>query len=327
VLTDAGGNLVKFGDDDGEAVLCNALPESDRWLALQRLVPGLETPAQSQTGLTTMGDGGYSVARHDDPQGETHLVFDHAPIGQGTIAAHGHADALAIWLSVAGRPLVVEAGTYLYHGAGDWRAYFRSTRAHNSLTVAGLDSSRMSGPFNWRRSERAQSRLERRSCSTGQGTPGQGAPGQGTPDGRWSMSAIHDGYLSRLGVRHCREVARLGPGRYRLTDSLIGKGRHEVSFSLLLCDDLTIVRLPPTQSDLRGWSVERDRSLLGHVLVRSHGFRLRDARGNSHPREGWYSPAFGVLKPAPQLFIEGYLAEGEKLVVDLDLTGQLPVPS
>jgi hypothetical protein len=54
---------------------------------------------------------------------------------------------------------------------------------------------------------------------------------------------------------------------------------------------------------------------------------MRDARGNSHPREGWYSPAFGVLKPAPQLFIEGYLAEGEKLVVDLDLTGQLPVPS
>jgi hypothetical protein len=314
LLTDGGGNLVKFGDDDGEAVLCNALPEGARWLALQQLVPGFEPAAQPYNGLTIIGDGGYSVARHDDPLGETHLVFDHAALGYGNIAAHGHADALAIWVSVAGRPVVVEAGTYLYHGAGDWRAYFRSTRAHNTLTVAGLDSSQMSGPFNWRRSERAHCRVELRD------TPSTSAR-QGTSDGPWSVTASHDGYLRRLGVRHRRQVARLAPGRYRVTDSLSGEGAHQVSFSLLLAHDVYAESLDPSKDHGHGWSLVRDGSILGRVLVLSDGFHATMSRGSSNPKAGWCSPTFGVLEPASQLFAEGRLVESEELVVDLDLTG------
>ena len=31
------------------------------------------------------------------------LTFDHGPVGYLSIAAHGHADTLAVWLSI-GRP-------------------------------------------------------------------------------------------------------------------------------------------------------------------------------------------------------------------------------
>ena len=46
-------------------------------------------------------DGGYSVFRsRRDP---IVLTFDHGPTGYLSIAAHGHADTLSIWLSVGSR--------------------------------------------------------------------------------------------------------------------------------------------------------------------------------------------------------------------------------
>ena len=38
------------------------------------------------------------------------LTFDHGPVGYLSIAAHGHADTLAVWLSVGSQPIFVDAG-------------------------------------------------------------------------------------------------------------------------------------------------------------------------------------------------------------------------
>jgi hypothetical protein len=96
-----------------------------------------------------------------------------------------------------------------------------------------------------------------------------------------------------------------------------------VSFSLLLAHDVNAETLDPSKDRCYGWSLVRDGSMLGRVLVSSDGFRTRIGRGSCNPKEGWCSPTFGVLEPASQLFVEGLLVEGEQLVVDLDLTGEL----
>ena len=48
---------------------------------------------------------------------------------------HAHADALSLELSVAGRPVLIDPGTYIYTAAPDEREYFRASAAHNTMTV------------------------------------------------------------------------------------------------------------------------------------------------------------------------------------------------
>lgn len=67
-----------------------------------------------------------------------HLVFDCGPLGEGN---HGHFDALSFELAAHGQALVVDPGRYTYSEAGDvnWRVHFRSTAAHNTVCVDGLN--------------------------------------------------------------------------------------------------------------------------------------------------------------------------------------------
>jgi len=209
------------------------------------------------------------------------------------LAAHAHADTLSVWVSVAGRPLIVEAGTYLYHGAGPWREYFRSTAAHNTLTVEGRDSSPMSGPFNWRPGARATGKLI-----------------EFAEDGdRWWVTASHDGYQRELRTLHQRRVERLAPGRYSVADRLTGPGRHRARWSVLLAPDIEVEQNPT------GWSCRRDGQVVAEVTVRGATL-ISCERGTDSPRHGWYSPAFGRLEPACQLLADAVLGAGAELVVE-----------
>jgi hypothetical protein len=77
-------------------------------------------------------------------------VFDHGPLGYLSIAAHGHAVARALWLDVANRPVLVDAGTWLYHGGGADRDALRMTAAHNTVLIEGQSQSLPAGAFNCR---------------------------------------------------------------------------------------------------------------------------------------------------------------------------------
>ena len=60
--------------------------------------------------------GGYYILGSDfETPREVRLIVDAAPLGYLAIAAHGHADALAFTLSVCGRPMLIDPGTYSYH--------------------------------------------------------------------------------------------------------------------------------------------------------------------------------------------------------------------
>src|SRR5262249_48891009 len=82
------------------------------------------TLSMQREGLRSFPIGGYSVIRGigDAPPV---LIFDHGPLGYLSIAAHGHADTLAVWLSIGNQPIFVDAGTYLYHSSRELRDAFR----------------------------------------------------------------------------------------------------------------------------------------------------------------------------------------------------------
>ncbi len=92
-------------------------------------------------------EGGYTFLRSKDRR--VLIGIDHADLGYGSIAAHGHADALSFQLFIDGQPIFVDSGTYNYHVTPDDRNYFRSTVAHNTVMIENHEQSEMLGPFIW----------------------------------------------------------------------------------------------------------------------------------------------------------------------------------
>jgi hypothetical protein len=91
--------------------------------------------------------GGLVVLRRD----RRRITMDIGPLGYLSIAAHGHADALAITLSDDGDELIVDPGTASYYGNPSWRPVHRGTRVHATVCVDGADQSVLRGPFVWAR--------------------------------------------------------------------------------------------------------------------------------------------------------------------------------
>lgn len=318
-FTDAAGHQPRIGDDDESRVVANGMaPEATINSVLAAIAGTLGRPELSPpvpvrhlrhallpaprpdvlwpAGLRHFPEGGYTVQRHRGPEAPDHLlVFDHGPVGFLSIAAHGHADTLAIWLHVAGRPVLIDAGTYLYHAGHAWRDHVRSTAAHNTLTLAGENSSEIVGPFNWGR--KAEARVLAFDSA----------------DRHWSVVAEHDGYWESHRVRHRRAITRETASRYRIVDRVIGRigvNRVEVGFlvspefrvdaisgGFVVCDEGKAVLRLTHDGPLAGW-VET---------------------GRLNPRRGWHSPRFGVRKPAPRIVFAGEIATDREAVFILEL--------
>ncbi len=78
-------------------------------------------------------------------------TIDVGPLGYLAIAAHGHADALAVTLSVDGAELVGDPGTGSYYPHPEWRDAHRGTLLHATVCLDGRDQSVAAGSFLWSR--------------------------------------------------------------------------------------------------------------------------------------------------------------------------------
>jgi hypothetical protein len=155
-------------------------------------------------------DGGYAVVEGEAGRASLRALFDAGPLGFGTLAAHGHADALSLLVRL-GDDLLIDPGTGSYHGDPDWREELRGTRAHNTVEIDGQDQSERRGLFLWGR--KAEARLV-------------AAGGRA----RWfTLAGRHDGYAP-LGITETRRIVLGYAGETGLTlivvDEALGKGEH-----------------------------------------------------------------------------------------------------
>lgn len=75
--------------------------------------------------------------------GPIRVVMRCGPVGQCGIGGHAHNDQLSFELTVGGRALVVDPGTYLYTPLQRERNAFRAVAAHSTLAIAGREQNRM----------------------------------------------------------------------------------------------------------------------------------------------------------------------------------------
>ena len=106
-------------------------------------------PIYKPVGSVTYKEGGNTILRSKD--GRVIVGIDHAALGFGSIAAHGHADALSFQMYMDGQPVFVDPGTYIYHCDLNSRNAFRRTENHNTVCIGGKDQSEMLGAFLWGR--------------------------------------------------------------------------------------------------------------------------------------------------------------------------------
>jgi len=150
---------------------------------------GLNAFRDPAPGVTHLDASGYVRVEQN---GLTALL-DLAQVGPDYIPGHAHADTLSFEMSVGQRRVLVNGGTSTY-ALGPQREFERSTRAHNTVEVAGQNSSETWAAFRVARRARV-SKIEI----------------DDAPD-RIRIAASHDGYR-RLAGRpvHHREWCFAGP--------------------------------------------------------------------------------------------------------------------
>jgi hypothetical protein len=212
--------------------------------------------------------------------------LDGGPHGFLSIAAHAHADALSAEVRCDGVEVLVDPGTFCYHGDPDWRRYFRSTLAHNTVEVDGTNQSVEGGPFLW--TTRTDATLTGPERSTHLLT----------------ASASHHGY-ARLdpGLVHERTVELdTSAGVLTFRDRLTATDSHTLRLlwhvgpevDVEVVDDEARLSWRTGLSGVGGAVLQLPREL-GWT---AHG-------GEVDPVLGWYSPRFGQRVPCTTLVGSG----------------------
>lgn len=234
-------------------------------------------------GLKIFRGGGLVLLQ--DRAGTFKVLFDCAPLGYLATAAHGHADALSLWVATRGGYLLTDSGTYCYHSHPEWRRYMRGTAAHNTVRVDGVDQSVMAGRFIWRKHAVAVCT----SCSM-----------EGE---KMIVRGEHDGY-TRLDdpVIHKRSLVLAGDGRtLDIVDTLECARKHfvELMFHLHPAAHAGAGAAGRMQIEFAGASYQ--------LQIDSSVLSIRVARGEPEPLLGWYSVTFGSVEPTSTIVASGWI--------------------
>lgn len=239
------------------------------------------TPSSAPGALqsTSFADAGYYLLQwgsHDSAD-RVSVVFDCGELGFGSLAAHGHADALSVMVRAGGVDLLVDPGTYDYFSFPDWRQYFRSTRAHNTIAIDGLDQSDLLGSFLWGR--RAAAR-----CLAWQPREGGGR-----------VAGEHDGYTRLADAVICRRTLDLDRDSRTLTitDEIVSRDAHEIAVLFHLADHCD------ARAEGAGSHEVHLRFATGRAILRlDPSLTVTLTKGAEAPGGGWMSRGYHRKAPA-----------------------------
>ena len=218
---------------------------------------------------------------------------DGGPHGFLSIAAHAHADALSVEVRCGGVDVLADPGTYCYHGEPDWRSYFQSTIAHNTVEIGGQWQSARGGAFLWVRHATAQELTV-------------------TDDGPVaSWIAEHDGYaVLSPPARHRRTVRLDRESRsIEIVDEIKGDS-SDVRLAFHLGPDV-LAELGGSVAELC-WPAATMPGTARMLLPDQLHWSLH--RGETDPILGWYSVGLGERVPTFTLLGQGRCARGVSLV-------------
>lgn len=217
--------------------------------------------------------GGYFVMRDGWDETDNFLLIDAGPMGALT-GGHSHADTLSVEVAALGKTILVDSGTYSYHESEKIRNYFRSTLAHNTLSIDRKSSSEFGRKFDWQ--TKANATVHRQIA-----------------EARFDfIEASHDGY-ARLEspAIHTRSVLFLKNDYWILRDFVGTTGKHDYYLNFHFDDAVGSLFY---KKELAGKCFVEQSD--GESFTRIFSF---GDNGNWHFREGWVSDCYGRRSRAP----------------------------
>lgn len=264
-------------------------------------------------------EGGVSILRSED--GRALIGIDHGPLGFGSIAAHGHADALSFQMFLDGEAVFADPGTYIYHIDLENRNAFRKTENHNTITVNEKDQSEILGAFLW--GKRAQVELLGHNLMVA-GSPlgtsdimtGIGTGAYTDTDGdknreKWDqpanekffVEAEQDGYAP---IMHKRRFAFDGKRRLKIYDMLSGFW-EETEFQLCFFIGCGCRAAEKSRGD--------------YEIVTENGSRIKmQVKGEflkANITDTWFSKAYGTRDKTEKIQISGKAKKDITLMTEI----------
>lgn len=254
--------------------------------------------------IALLNDAAFGIARKPDQKGPSSnfvplessgyfifsnvdlkhkLIFDAGQLGPTYQPGHGHCDLLSFELSLFGERMIVDSGVGNYYGDIEFRNYYRSTRAHNTIEVNHLDQSEIWDRF------RVGNRALPQSVQWDHSDPHM----------IWAMGS-HTGYRQTLNEgTHTRWIGYIGEKFWIICDHISGAGEHEINSFLHLHPDCAVSIPEHVTDDALPVRVTKQTSSL---QIFSSGYQqITIQEGCKSPIQGWYSPEFGIYKPNPTL--------------------------
>lgn len=180
-------------------------------------------------------NAGHAVSR----AGGHYLLVSNAIVGTEGFGNHKHNDQLSFELHIAGQPLIVDPGSYVYTSDPEARNRFRGTAFHNTVMVDGIEQNEMNPEWLFRLFEKALPQTLAFEASAS----------------RMVYEGCHEGY-ARLPVplRHRRRfVHDRQTGQLDVEDELRSEGGHELSWHFHLAPGVP-AQLDPGGAILRLWA-------------------------------------------------------------------------
>lgn len=228
-------------------------------------VTGREVPEAE--GAVALREAGYHA--WIDSRIGTRILVDGGAPGPACQPGHAHCDMLSFELDLGGRPVVVDSGVHGYDG-DPFREYSRSTRAHNTVAIAGQEQHEVWATFRMaRRGDVVSASSEER-------------------EGAWRFRGACRHYHDRNAL-HEREIVLRGE-ELRVEDRVNGaRGARlrswlhlQPDFEVEEAGDVIVARAPDLE-----------------IAIRPHGAdSVRIVRGARDPVQGWHFPEFGLAWPA-----------------------------
>lgn len=191
----------------------------------------------------------------------TVAFLDVAPIGPDYLPGHAHADTLSFELSLFGERVFVNGGTSQY-GSGPVRLEERGTKAHNTVTINGKNSSEVWSGF---RVARRAYPMDLEVEQTGQAIV---------------VNCAHDGYMRLPGQPVHQRSWQFRPGKLVVHDQVVGE--FETAFAHFhLHPNITV-----TAIDHRTYWL--------YLSGCDQRVQLFVLNGASSIEQGFFSPEFGI---------------------------------
>jgi Heparinase II/III N-terminus/Heparinase II/III-like protein len=247
------------------------------------------TPIQPKETAKAFNAGGFYTFRSSWDDSSDYLLIDcgeHGFLNSG----HAHADALHFVLSVNGRPVFIDAGTYNYTADAEARELFRSTAAHNCLTVNSESSSIPDGPFSWRTAAKAKM-LEWKH-----------------ENNNLKFRGTHDGF-ERFGVSYERVIEYNSAGNVTLNEDIRCNSSNSYELNFILSPDI--------EAEIAG-----DQRPLIHAKEGKHVLLTIDTKlvsGSDADSGSWHIEPFSVS------LRYGSLIDSTKLVFKVKAIGDLSI--